>query len=147
MAFRSRLETLLKLRRSEERQQELLLLEANRIVSSLEEAIQCIEKRERSIRDQQLEELKDHLYGSQIHLDEASLVALRGHWRDLNTKLSAAVASRETRTRNFRLARRKREMVETLVSHQREEYLRQEVRNEQRNIDEVFLLRARFQSS
>ena len=145
MAFHSRLETLGKLRRSTEHQAELLLLEINQQISALENAIAAIKAAKRNLRDRPVHATKDFLAGSELHFDEYCVSALQAREQGLRNQLSAAICTRELRKQAFHQARQEREAVETLINHQRETYVKEESRRQQRRIDDMFLLQSRFQ--
>ncbi len=143
MAFHSPLETLRKLRYSEERQQELLLLQINQRVSALQLAIGDLKNTKREMRNRELLELEGRLYGAELHFDVLCLSALDVREKELDRKLVAELAARQTRMQAFRLARQRRETVETLVNHQREESQKREARKNQQIVDEMFVLRSK----
>ncbi len=146
MAPRSGLETLQKLRLSEERQQELLLQELNQRVGGLQERISEIEGRLRRHMNQEREKLAGILRASELHFDELCRSTLAAHGRILQAKLAAEVIQRNLQMRCLLQARQSREMVETLLRHQREANQREQLRREQQSVDEMFLLRAAYHS-
>jgi flagellar biosynthesis chaperone FliJ len=146
MAPRSGLETLQKLRLSEERQQELLLQELNQRVSSLQQRISEIKLEVRERMDHEREKLAGILRASELHFDELCRSTLVAHGRALEAKLAAEVVQRDFRMRCLLQARQAREMVETLLRQRREADHREQLRREQQSVDEMFLLRAAYLS-
>ena len=146
MAPRSGLETLQKLRLSEERQQELLLQELNQRVSSLQQRISEIKLEVRERMDQERQKLAGILRASELHFDELCRSTLVAHGRALEAKLAAEVVQRDLRMRCLLHARQAREMVETLLRQRREADHREQLRREQQSVDEMFLLRAAYLS-
>ena len=144
MPFRSRLESLRKLRRSAEHQQELLLLEVNQRIATLEFAIGEIQMAKKSIRNRPAYATKTLIAGSELHFDESCIFALGTRERLLKIQLAKEMRNREVRQQTFYQARREREAVETLLNHQREVYAREEARRQQRGIDDLFLLQSRY---
>jgi flagellar export protein FliJ len=144
MALRSGLETIQKLRRSEERQQELLLQEINQRIRSLQQKIQEIKAQLSQGRDQELRKLEGRMPAAELHFDELCRSILTAHGRVLEAKLTIELAQRDVRMRDLLRARQARETVETLVHHQQESHRREQLRREQQLVDEMFLLQAAF---
>lgn len=142
MALRSGLETLQKLRLSEERQQELLLLELNQRVSHIQREIVEIEIQLQQHRNQEQRKLAETLRASELHFDELCRATLVAQGRALATKLTAEIIQRDLQMQRLLQARQSREMVETLLRHRREADHREQLRREQQSVDEMFLLRA-----
>lgn len=141
MAFRFPLEALRKLRQSEERQQELLLVDANQHVTALELLIAEVETQIRRSEDAQLRKLENRVIASELQFDLLCRRNARDRQFTLVKDLVAAVARRDQRRENFRQARHRREVLDSLRNHQLQAYQREEIRQEQRRADETFLLR------
>jgi flagellar biosynthesis chaperone FliJ len=146
MASRSGLETLQKLRLSEERQQELLLRELNQQVRSLQQKISEVEVQLREHMNQEREKLARTLRALELHFDELCRSSMVAYGRALEAKLAAEVIQRDLQMQRLLQAQRSREMVETLLRHQREADHREQLRREQQSVDEMFLLRAAYLS-
>jgi flagellar biosynthesis chaperone FliJ len=146
MALRSGLETLQKLRLSEERQQELLLQELHQRVRSLQQRISEIKIQFKEHKNRQREKLAGILCASELHFDELCRSTLVAHGRALEAKLAAEVIQRDLQMRRLLQARQSREVAETLLRHQREADHREQLRREQQSVDEMFLLRAAYLS-
>jgi flagellar export protein FliJ len=143
MRFHSHLETLLRLRRSAEHQQELLLLEVNQRIAALESVITEIQAAKKEIRNRPVHAIQDSIAGSELHFDESCIDALAKREVQLKAQLTAEQRNRELRQQTFYQARREREAVETLITHQREAYTKEETRRQQRRVDDVFLMQSR----
>ncbi len=141
MAFRFPLEALRKLRQSEERQQELLLQDANQRVAALESRIAEVEAQISRSEGAQLRKLENQVTASELQFDLLCRSAAREHQRALQKQLLAAIVLRDTRRESFRQARHRREVLDSLRNHQLQAYRREEIRQEQRRADEAFLLR------
>ncbi len=141
MAFRFPLEALRKLRQSEERQQELLLQDANQRVTVLELQIAEVEAQIRRAEDVQLRKLENRVAASELQFDLLCRRAARERQFALVKDLLAASAWRDTRRESFRQARHRREVLDSLRNYQLQAYRREELRQEQRRADETFLLR------
>ncbi len=147
MPFRFSLEALRKLRQSEERQQELLLVDANGRVTALELQIGEQEAQIRQSEKAQLRKLERQVTASELQFDLLCRGAIRSRQFALVNDLAAAVALRDTRRENFRQARHRREVLDSLRNHQLQDYRREEIRQEQRRADEAFLLQGRHSSA
>jgi flagellar export protein FliJ len=141
MPFQFPLESLRKLRQSEEHQQELLLEESNQRVTAIELQIAELEAQIRRAADAQLLKLENRATASELHFDLLCRRAARDRELALHKELQAALVLRDKRRENFRQARHRREVLDSLRNHQAQVYRREEMRQEQRRADEAFLLR------
>jgi|SRR5579863_7508629 len=144
MAFQFPLEVVLRLRQGLERQRELLLQEANLRVAILRRQIADINSEIRNVLVRQQPRLDSGLSAAELQFDvlcRSVLVERRG---ELEKQLAAAEVLRNSRTEDFQQARRQREIMDTLRRHQLETYLQQEARQDQRIIDDLFLLRRAY---
>jgi flagellar export protein FliJ len=144
MAQQSGLETLRKLRQSEERQQELLLQEVNQRIGNLRHKISDLEAELTHRKEQQLRKLAGLVPASELQFDELCHSALLAYGRALKMKLAAEVEQRDLQMQNLLRARQARETVETLVHHKQEARRSEQLRREQQSVDEMFLLRTAY---
>jgi len=141
MAFRFPLEGLRKLRQGEERQQERLLQEANQNVAALERQIAEVEAQISRSKDEDLRKLETRVAASELQFDLLCRAVAGERQTALRKELLAALAVRDKRREDFRQARHRREVLDSLRNHQLLAYRRGEIRQEQRRADEAFLLR------
>jgi flagellar export protein FliJ len=144
MAFRFSLETFLRVRLSLERQHELLLQEANLRVALLRRQIAGVDSGRETNLERQRPHLESGLSAAELQFDmlcDSVLLERRG---DLERQLVAAEVLRHSRNEEFQQARRQRETMDTVRRRQLEIYRQQEARQDQRRIDDLFLLRRAY---
>lgn len=146
MPFRSSLDVLLRVRRGLERQQELLLQEANGRVVALQHHLDGIKTQIESDAQLELLQLRSGLSAAELHFDLLRRSALQSQCHAVELELSKAHASRESRAQSFRLARQQREILETLRQQQLQAHRQQAARQDQRRLDDLFLLRRAYRS-
>ncbi len=144
MAFKFSLAALLRFRLSQERQQELLLQEAAQRVAGLRREIDAVKLAIDEIKDSDQGALASGLRAAQLHFDLSRRAVLEGHGKRLEKSLADAKKAYEERRRQFQHARQQREIVEALRRNQFQQYSEQEKRDEQRRLDDLFLLRRGF---
>ena len=144
MTFRFPLEALLRLRQGLERQQELRLQEANHRVAILRQQIEDLRTEMENIEARRRLEYELAISAAELQFDLLcrSVLVTRQHF--LETQLVEAEAYRQSRSKDFKQARRQREVMEMLRRHQFEDYQQQEARQEQRRLDDLFLLRRAY---
>ncbi|HYM01212.1 MAG TPA: hypothetical protein VEZ90_19790, partial [Blastocatellia bacterium] len=81
---------------------------------------------------------------AELQFDVLRLSLLMERRRELEKQLVDAETLRYARNQDFQQARRQREVMDTLRRHQIEIYRQQEVRQDQRRIDDLFLLRRAY---
>jgi len=146
MAFRFSLDALLRVRRGLERQEELLLQEANRQVSAWQRERDSIKTQIAANAQRELLQLQSGLHAAELHFDLLCRSALRARCHAVETELLKAQALQESRARSFRLARQQREVLETLRQQQLQTYRQQSARQDQRRLDDLFLVRRAYLS-
>jgi len=144
MAFRSSLDTLLRVRRGLERQQELLLQQANARVATLQQELVRIRSQIDADAVRELQHLQSGLTAAELHFDLLCRSALFLRRRQIEGELLQAEALREARGQSFRGARQQREILETLREQQLAAYRQESDRRDQRRIDDLFLLRRAY---
>ena len=144
MAFHFSLEALLRFRRSLERQQELLLQEANYQVSLIRRQIADIDLLLASRAAQTRQELRQGVAAAELHFGEDCESMLRHHRKHLERQALQKEELRRERMEALKAARRGREVVETLRQQQFQVHRQDETRQEQRRLDDQFLLRRNF---
>ena len=140
MAFQFSLRALLRLRQSQEKQEELLFRQACAQVDLLHERIQATTRTLAELNQCEQKMLHAGLRSAQLHFHQLSRSALQETERGLERQLMEAEITRAARQIEFQKARQQREVMETLRHQQSQMYLRQEARREQRQLDEFYLL-------
>jgi flagellar export protein FliJ len=141
MAFRFPLEVLLRLQRSVERQQELLLQVANGRVEHMKLQIEQAECWGRAYSSQQAQELNTGVSAAEMHFAERCREVLENYRQLLGAELTKLEKIRAERRTAFETARRQREVTDSLRERQLQAYRTEEHRREQRQVDDLFILR------
>jgi flagellar export protein FliJ len=144
MAFVFSLEALLLFRKSLEHQEELLLQEANYQLSLVQRQISEVDSQLESLQKLLQHELQQGLSAAELHFRNQCGVTLIEHRRRLEQDAVRKEKLRRERMESFQIARRRREVVETLRQHQWQLYRQNETRQEQRQLDDQLLSRRSF---
>lgn len=141
MTFHFSLAPLLRLRRSLEHQSELALqaasLELARAQQELREGEACLQGSRRAAR----QTLQRGSHGAEMQFEAGCERVLRDYCEALRNQMVALQATRDQRTAEFQQAHGERETLESLREHEFETFRAQELRREQRELDEAYLLR------
>jgi flagellar export protein FliJ len=140
MAFHFSLETLLRYRRSIERQRELRLFRAAQEVQAIAQEIGTVNGAIAAIHESQAHAAT----GAQLQFDLIRGSVLRGRRRGLEADLLRKQAAKVRCEKEFQSAHRDREAVEVLREEQLQDYRPEEDRREQRRLDDIFLLRREY---
>ena len=144
MAFRFPLETLLRVRQGLERQHELRLQEANQRVAMLRQQIEDTHSEMRNISARRQPQLEIGISAAELHFDVLCQSVLTERQHALEKQLVEAESLRHLRSEDFLQARRQREVIDTLRRHQLQDYQQEEARQNQRRLDDLFLLRRSY---
>lgn len=131
------LESVLRLRRSQQRQQELVLQRKSREVMRLR--LELANARAETVRISTLS--PDGRTAAEIQFDQERLGALSLRSAQIAEALRQAIAARDQSASEFRQAWQRRETLETLQNRAREAYAIDESRRAQRALDDWFLSR------
>jgi len=141
MAFQFPLQTVLRLRQNLERQQELLLYQANQEVLGVARQIAEVDAGMTENAQHRSRQLQAGVTGAELHFDLLCKTMLMRARDDLQRRLVQAQSARDCQAECFRRARQQREVIETLRHHQLQLYRQHEGRQDQRRADDLFLLR------
>jgi flagellar export protein FliJ len=144
MAFQFPLEVLLRVRLGVERQCELLLQEANLRVAMLRQQIADSDHERKTMVARQRLHFESGLSAAELQFDALCHTVLLDRRSVLEKQVSDAQVFRRSCLEDFQQARRQREVMDTLRRHQLEIYRQQEARQDQRRIDDLFLLRRAY---
>jgi len=144
MAFRFPLEVLLRVRQGLERQHELRLQEANYRVAMLGQQIEDTHSEMQNISDRRRPQLESGISAAELQFDVLCRAVLSERRHTLEKQLVEAKALRHARSEDFLQARRQREVIDTLRHHQLQDYQQEEARQDQRRLDDLFLLRRAY---
>jgi flagellar FliJ protein len=140
LAFRFTLESLLRLRISQEHQQELLLQAANHQVAHIGHYLANLESREKSLSLGEQALLADGMPAAEMHFVDQCLSVLEEHKRAVHKELVKAQQALAQQIAAFEEARRQRRLVEELRERRRQVYRQLESRREQRSLDDLYLI-------
>jgi len=144
MAFHFPLQAVLHFRQSVEHQQELRLRTANQQVARVRHLLDQIDAQIRQVQVRRARELDNGTTSAELRyivLEKSSLDQLR---QDAQHELERWQNLRDQQQRVFQQARRERETFESLRDHQLRAYQRDATRHEQRDLDDLFLLRQAY---
>ena len=144
MAFRFSLDAVLHFRQSLEHQQELRLRAANQQVARVRHRIEQIEQRIREAEMRRSQQIGSGTTAAELHFSLLSESALREQIPVLQRELARLRTLRDQQQRIYQQARREREILESLRDRNLHEYERDVARHEQRELDELFLLRRSY---
>jgi flagellar export protein FliJ len=141
MPFKYRLEVLLRLQRSLERQEENRLLACVARVAILNAELQSWEQARFTRKQRTVEELQSGATGAMLQLAADWDAAARRKQGEVRKQLAAAEQARLQQMQIYRKARQKREVLDGLRERQETAYDQEELRQLQRTMDEMFLNR------
>ncbi len=141
MAFRFSFESLLRLRRSEQQQQEFLLQKANEQINGTVREMEAIEIEVRQITSDGKSSAA--FTGAEIQFDDFRCHVLGIRRMQAEQRLQAAREQQTLAAAGFQRAWQRREALEILRDRERQFYLLTESRLEQRRQDDLFLQRRR----
>jgi flagellar export protein FliJ len=144
MAFHFPLQAVFHFRQSVEHQQELRLRTANQQVARARRVVEQFDERIRQVQLRQCQELGAGTTSAEMRFALTGEAALRLQRQDAERDLARWQNLRDQQQKIFQLARRERETFESLRDHQLHEYERDARRREQRQLDDLFLLRQSY---
>ena len=141
MPFRFPLQALLHFRQSLEHQQELRLLAANQQVARVRRQVEEIDGSIREAHSRQTKQLGTGTTMAELRFLLLCEAALDQRRQELKQELGSQEKSRDEQREIFHQARRQRETLDSLRNQQFRSYQVEAVRHEQRELDDLFLLR------
>ena len=142
MPFRYRLEAILKLQQSIEKQEENRLLGCAARVVALRNEIESWEDERKNRKCLAAEELKTGSTGAAMNLTAEWDVTVRRKQRELGALLMQAEETRSAQVAKVRQERQKREVLQGLKERLEGAYDQEELRKVQQVMDDMFLARA-----
>src|SRR5713226_8378104 len=139
MPFRFTLQTVFHFRQSLERQQELRLRAANQQVIGVRHLIDQLDRRAEDVRNSQSQQLQAGTTSAELRFGMLGQVALAQHRGELERELAHLKHVRNEQQKLFEQQRRQRETLESLREGQLRRYEREAARQEQRNLDDLYL--------
>jgi flagellar export protein FliJ len=144
MAFRFPLQAILHFRQSLEHQQELRLRAANQQVARVQHGIEQIDSHRQALRAGQARELRAGISSAELRFGLQCDAELLRHRRELELQLVRQQQQRDQQREIFQQARRARETLEAVRDEQLRLYKQEAARREQRNLDDLFLMRREY---
>ena len=141
MAFHFSLLAVLRFRQGVEHQQELLLQKAHQDAALARHGIELADACLAQMGESELQYLQSGLSGAEMHFQELRRAVLKRYRQQLESDLAEREKALAQRSRAFLEARQQREVVDTLRRRQLLAYHAEEARREQRQLDDLFLLR------
>ena len=142
MAFRFRLETVLRFRDSVEKREELALRKALQDVARTRALIERIGQEIAAAQDARNTALEKTLAASQLQSVLRDIDAAIARRKALIDSLPGLERQCEMARKAYQAAHRDRQMLSDMEAKQQEEYAQERVRKEQKFIDDVFAARA-----
>jgi flagellar export protein FliJ len=144
MAFHFPLQAVFHFRQSVEHQQELRLRAANQQVAKVRHLLDQLDERIRQLQLRESQELGVGTTSAELRFALSGEASLREQRENAERELLRWQNLRDQQQKIFQQARRERETFESLRDHQLGEYRRDAARREQRQLDDLFLLRQAF---
>jgi flagellar export protein FliJ len=144
MPFRFPLQAVLHFRQSLEHQQELRLRAANQQVARGQHVIEQIDLRRRALQAEQVRDLAAGVTAAELRFAVQCEAELLRHRRELEVQRIRLQQLRDQQREIFQQARRARETLESLREDQLKLYKQEASRREQRDLDDLFLLRREY---
>ena len=139
MAFRYALQSLLRLRRSLERQEEQRLFAFAATAARLRGALEDLQQADLSQRRAALSEMEESSSGAQLQFRVACDAASLQTIQRVKRQLVEAERLRVEQLKTYQKSRQAREILEGLRERQAELYERDQTRHRQQRADETFL--------
>jgi flagellar export protein FliJ len=144
MAFHFSLQAVLHFRQSVEHQHELHLRAANQQVARARHFLDQLDARLQNLQTRQSHDVATGTSGAELRFALSCEVTLRQQRQAMQHELLRLQNLRDEQQKIFQQARRERETFESLRNHQLHEYRRDAARREQRQLDDLFLLRQAY---
>ncbi len=141
MAFHFPLDAVLHLRQSQEHQQELRLRAANQQVARVRHLIEQMDLHRQQLQLLQSNELSAGTSAAELRFGLLRDGEILRHRRELEQQMIRLEQARDQQREIFQQARQARETLESVRNQQLRVHEKQAARREQRNMDDLFLLR------
>ena len=142
MAFQYRLESVLRLQRSIEKQEENRLLACVTKLAVLRNELEAWEEERRNRKRQAAEEMKSGSPAATLTITASWEASVTRKQRDIGLKLVKAEEERRAQVAKVQQERQKREVLEGLRERLQTAYDQEELRRIQQVMDDMFLTRA-----
>lgn len=140
MAFRFSLDTLLRLRLSLERKEELILQRINMALMQTRQELEQLRQERQAAWGEAHLRLSGAVPASELHFELARDQAAQTRVDQLRQRIAQLEAARQEQQRAYQKARQEREILENLRDRKREQFDMELNRAEQQRIDDMQLL-------
>ena len=144
MPFRFSLQSILHYRQGIEHQQELRLRAANQQVARVRHLIEQLDLRRQELHAARGTRLSAGIMSAELRFELQCESGLMRHCGELEQQLIRLQRLRDQQFEIFRLARQSRETLDGVRDQQLQSYRKNAIRREQRELDDLFLLRRQF---
>ncbi|MFZ0774269.1 MAG: flagellar export protein FliJ [Candidatus Sulfotelmatobacter sp.] len=144
MPFHFSLQAILHFRQSLEHQQELRLRAANQQVARVQHGIEQMDARRLDLDAARTRQLGAGITAAELRFGLQCEAALLRQRRELELQLVRLLQARDQQREIFQQARRARETLDGVRDRQLRSYEQEAARREQRNLDDLFLLRREY---
>jgi flagellar export protein FliJ len=144
MAFHFPLQAVFHYRQSVEHQQELRLRAANQQVARVRRLLDQIDARLADLRANQFQHLQAGVTSAELRFGLLSETSLAAQREQVVAEVARLQKLRDQQQRIFQHARREREILDSLRERQLHEYNVSASRRQQRQMDDLFLLRRAY---
>jgi flagellar export protein FliJ len=144
MPFHFPLESVLRLRRGQERMERLKLEAVASELAQARRQLDFIAGRHLEIRRRFREQMSHETYGSELHFAEANSERLEAVRRAMEIRIAQLEQERLKQVEAYKKSRQRRETIENLREKKLEVYLQTLGRREQQGLDDLFLMRQGF---
>jgi len=140
MPFQYTLQSILRLRLSLERHEELRLFATAAVVARLRAELEILDQNQLSRRRAVLGELQEGSYGATLYFSSVCDAAYAAARKKLQAQLEEAESRRLAQLSIYQNARQKREILEGLRDRQQAAFDLTFIRHEQQDVDEAYLI-------
>jgi flagellar export protein FliJ len=139
MAFVFPLETVRRLRRSLETQEERRLLAIAASLAQARNSLEALESERMDLRREEVREMEAGAFGAVLNYGVVREASLDAERRKVLQQITDLERLREDQIGIYRQARQKREILDSLRERRLADYTTEEARREQARMDELFL--------
>ena len=144
MAFAFRLQSILHYRQSLEHQQELRLRAANQQVARVRHLVEQMDAHRQELHSAQNKQMSAGTTAAELQFELLCEVELLRHRRESSQQLVRLEQLRDQQREILHLARQARETLEAVREREFVLYRKEAGRREQRNLDDLFLMRREY---
>lgn len=142
MGFRFSLATVLQVRDSIEKREELALQKVQFEISHVKQRIELLTIKINEKQDEQNKTMQQPIHARDLQVLISEISAGIGARQALRNSLETLEQEQKKRMKAYHAAHAARQMLTEMLNQQRDSYEREQVRNQQKVLDEIFSARA-----